>query len=792
MVNLPGAHSTEQRRPRGNLPLELTSFVGRQKELAEVATQLEETRLLTLTGAGGSGKTRLALRLATTVQGRFKDGVWWVELASLSDPALVPKVTAQALSVREVPGWSLTELLIEHLEPKNALLVLDNCEHLIEACAALAETLLRTCPEVRVLATSRGALGVAGEIAWLVPPLSLPHPEDPGDLETLAHYEAVRLFAERAKAVISTFELTEQNAPAIARVCHRLDGIPLAIELAAARAKVLSVEQIAGRLEDSFRLLTGGGRTASLRHRTLRATMDWSHELLSEDERVLFRRLATFAGGFTLEAAEQVCAGEGLEQDDVLDLLSRLVDKSLVVVGQRSGEVRCGLLETMRQYGQERLGESEEAAAIAMRHASFFLQLAEEAEPAMFGPEQTAWLERLEREHANLRAALGWIREKKEAEQGLRLAGALGRFWWFRDYYTEGRRWLEEFLDLPGASGRTAVRAKALHAHGALIHRSADYSARDQEVARSRLEESIEIYRNLGDGPRAAAVLVYLGRLAAGVSDWERARSSLEESLRLEQESGNEYGIAVTRTYLGLLALLRGEHGPAARTHLEESLGILRELGGTDDIKACLLFLGCLACDQGDYATAHARFAELMEDAPLQLYRYAAPAVLEGCARLAAGEGQAARALKLAGAADVLQQTIGSSWGPAYRAYVRRGLEPAWQALGEKEGKAAWEKGRSMTLEQAVAYAQEQPPKEERDARLPAEASVANPAGALSDRELEVLRLVTEGMTDAQVAERLFVSTRTVNAHMRSILRKLGARSRATAARLAEERGLLG
>jgi predicted ATPase len=599
---------------------------------------------------------------------------------------------------------SLLEALKKRLEVDEMLLLVDNCEHLIEGCAELADALLRSCPNLKILATSRTVLGVSGEVVWAAPPLSVPDDRDAPSPEALLRHDAARLFVERAKSVAPTFALTEQNTPALARLCCRLDGMPLAIELAAARVRVLSVKQISERLDDRFRLLATDSRMAAPRHKTLRATIDWSHDLLADNERVLFRRLSVFAGGFELEAAEQACAGEGIERDDVLDLFSRLVDRSLVVVEERGGTAHYRILETIRQYGEEKLNESTEgAAATKRRHALFFLELAEEAEPHMLGPQQDTWMERLELEHDNFRAALGWFGECGEAERGLRLAGALGRFWWFRGYFTEGRAWLEEFLELAEASGRTAARAKALHALGVLIHRSADYSAGDQELARSRLEESIGIYRELGDVPRTAVVFWNLGRLSNEAGDLETARSSVEESLELERRSGNERGIAQARSSLGFTALLRGEHRPA-RAHLEESLRVLQRLGSTEDTLRCLLLLGHLACDQRDYVAARARFAEMMEDDVLVWYRYAAPFALEAYARLAAGEGQAAHALRLAGAADVLRQTIGNPLPPAFQAYLRRDLERAWRALGEEEGAAAWEEGQAMTLEEAAAH----------------------------------------------------------------------------------------
>jgi non-specific serine/threonine protein kinase len=755
--------------------------VGRERELGEVEALLGLARLLTITGPGGCGKTRLALRMAADLAAGFSGGAFFVGLASLTDPDLVPQAVARVVGVVETPDLSLPEALEKHLEADEALLLMDNCEHLVEGCAELADALLRSCPNLKILATSREALGVSGEVVWAVPPLSVPDDGAATSPEALLRHDAARLFVERAKSVAPAFALTKQNTPALARLCRRLDGMPLAIELAATWARVMSVNQIAERLDDRFRLLATHSRTTISRHKTLRATMDWSHDLLADNERILFRRLSVFAGGFTLEAAEQVCAGEGIERDDVLDLLSRLVDKSLVVVEERSGKARYRLLETIRQYGQEKLNESTEvAAATRWRHALFFLELAEAAEPAMLGPQQVTWMNRLDLEHNNLRAALGWLRQEEEVEQGLRLAGALRRFWWSRAYYTEGRAWLEELLELAQASGRTAVRAKALHALGVLIHRNANYAKGEQEVARSRLEESIEIYRELGDVPRTAAALWDLGRLSNETGDWETARSSLKEGLELERRVGNERGIALARSSLGFTALLQGEHGPA-RAHLEESLRVLRELGSPDEIKRCLFLLGHLACDQGDYAAAHARFAEMMEDALLERYPWAAPWALLGYALLAAREGQAARALRLVGAVDVLRQTVGTSLGPAYQAYLRRDLERAWRALGEEEGAAAWEEGQAMTLEEAIAYALEE---------VPAAPPPSYPAG-LTAREVEVLRLVAQGLTNARVAERLFLSPRTVNAHLRTIYGKVGVSSRAAATRFASEHGLV-
>ena len=449
-----------------NLPAQLTSFIGRQREMAEVRRLLGETRLMTLTGAGGAGKTRLALEAAAGLRPDFTDGIWWVELASLYDPALVPQAVGAALGLRDQASRPMLDQLGDHLRARRLLLVLDNCEHLIAACAITANTLLRVAPTLRILVTSREPLEIAGEITYRVPSLETPDPAHLPPFASLARFEAVRLFADRAAAVLPGFVLTEANGSAVAEICCGLDGIPLAIELAAARMRTLSVEELRVRLRDRFRVLTGGSRVALPRHRTLRATIDWSYGLLSEPERVLLRRLAVFTGGWTLEAAEAVCSGDGVPEGEVLDLLAHLVDKSLVILEWPSDVGRYRLLETVRQYGLELLEERGETLIWRQRHASFFLAVAEEAEPKLFGPEQDAWFARLEAEHGNLRAALEWLAQQDEALQGLRLAGALWRFWEVRGHLAEARTWLSEMLRRAGPNADAAARAKALMGAG--------------------------------------------------------------------------------------------------------------------------------------------------------------------------------------------------------------------------------------------------------------------------------------------------------------------------------------
>lgn len=771
----------------GNLPLVLTSFVGRKREISEVEGFLAESRLLTLTGPGGCGKTRLALRVAAGLgdlenHGRsFGDGTWWVGLSSLPDAGLVPNAVATALVVSEAPDRTLTEALTGFLEAKELVLVLDNCEHLVDACAELADILLRSCPGLKVLATSREPLGVAGEV-------SLPEPKRGQDAEDLLRSESVRLFVERAKTGVPDFILTEENAPAVAALCRRLDGMPLAIELAASRVRVLSPEQILHRLDDRFRLLQGS-RIATSRHRTLRATIDWSHELLSEEEKLLFRRLSVFAGGFTLVAAEEVCAGGVIEESEILGLLSCLVEKSLVMAsnGGPAREARYRMLQTIQRYSSEELEGSREAEDIRRRHADFFLDLAEEAEPAMMGSEQAAWLERLEREHDNIRAALGWLREEKEAERGLRLAAALLRFWWVRSYLIEGRAQLEGLLDLCSvAPVRDEVRAKALHVLG--VHQYADHTEGGRALGRSCLEEALEIYRRLGDEPRVAAVLQNLGSASATLGEWMAAHSVLEESLEIVRRLGDRSGIALSHFYLGILHLLRDALS-LARAHFEEGLGILRELDDKLFITGCLFYLGYVDCEEGHHTAARSRFVEMNDILPLVEFPVVSMYCLEGFTRLASAEGQAARALKLGGATAALRRTYGVSIGLTKQAAFERGLERAWQAMGEKEGKAAWEEGRAMTHEEAIACALEDTLEE--PAAKPETKPDQPSGGLLSNREVEVLSLVAEGLSDAEVAGRLYVSPRTVGGHLRGAYGKLGVKSRTAAINEARQLGLI-
>jgi predicted ATPase/class 3 adenylate cyclase/Tfp pilus assembly protein PilF len=629
-----------------NLPVQLTSFIGREKEMIEVKYLLSTTRLLTLVGASGCGKTRLALQVTADLLEEFEDGVWLVELAALSDPALIPHEVASTLGLGEQAKDRLMEALSNHLRRKKLLLLLDNCEHLVTASASLVNTLLRNCPNLRILAASREALNITGETTWRVPSLSLPDPQEIyggtrvweyggigklsihpysqaskrsgrqvpiRSVSELSQYEAVRLFIDRAEAVLPTFKVTNQNIAAIAQICHRLDGIPLAIELVAARVKVLSIEQILSRLNDCFRLLTGGSRTALPRQQTLRALIDWSYELLSEKERTLWHRLSVFAGGFTLEAVEAICTEvpqdivsieHQIEEHEILELLSQLVNKSLVMVEEQNTEIRYRLLETIRQYGAEKLQASGESIMFHRHHRDWYLRLAERAELELQGPDQRLWLDRLDIEHDNLRAALEWCKTGEiGTETGLRLAGALWRFWSVRGYSEEGRKWLTGAMERSNDVS-PSVRAKALDGAGILAWSQGDYV-----LARTLYKESLVIRKEVDDKGGIAYSLGNLGSVAYHQGDFTQAQTLFEESLILHRELGDKRGIANSLGNLGLVALNQGNYA-MARTLFEESLALYRILGHKEGISYILGDLGNVAYCENNYLLARTLFGE--------------------------------------------------------------------------------------------------------------------------------------------------------------------------------------
>jgi len=581
-------------RPKNNLPTQLTAFIGREKEVEQIKKRLEKNRLVTLTGSGGIGKTRLSIQVASELLTEYLIGVWLVELAPLTDPALVPQSVCVALGVKPEGDTTALDALINYIHEKKILLVVDNCEHLIDACAQLCDSLLHACPELRIIASSREALGIDGESSYRVPSLSLPNPKS--ELHTIEESEAVKLFMERATALLPEFTMTQINAPAIAQICQRLDGIALAIELAASRVKMLKVEQIATRLDDAFRLLTGGNRTALPRQQTLRALIDWSYNLLSDEERTFLRRLSVFMGGWTLEAAEAVCGNA-----DVLDLLTHLVDKSLVSVDLEHGdEPRYYLLETVRQYAREKLVEVEDPAHLRDIHLDYFLKLAERIAPELRRRKMPYWLDYLEVEYPNFHAALEWVQGRKD-EIGLRLCNALFRLWLLRgEFRKEGLEWFEKFLAASAAS-RTALRAWALY-HTALLSLSA-------HKRKTLLAESLPLAREIGDHACIAGILTQIGFDELDNEDFDNARALLEESLSEARLANDE--IAVGNAILGLGNLAgRQVDYETAHSLTEESLAIFKRVGDLPFLYIGLNLMGVIYSDQGNYNTAREYFEE--------------------------------------------------------------------------------------------------------------------------------------------------------------------------------------
>jgi non-specific serine/threonine protein kinase len=723
---------------RSSLPVRLTSFIGRQREIAEVQELLQARRLVTLTGTGGIGKTSLALEVALAVRSQFGDGVALVELATHTDVELVPRAIAAAFGVLEQPSEPLLTTLRAALRSIELLLVLDNCEHLADACAITAEVLLRACPRLRILATSRQPLNLGAEVIWRVPALTLPQPDDAplGEQETS---EAVQLFAERAKAVRPDLALTAADESAVAAICRRLDGIPLAIELAATRTKVLGVRQIAARLDQRFRLLTEGSRTSLPRHQTLRATLDWSHQLLSEAERALLRRLAVFAGGFTLEAAETVGAGEGIAETDVLDLLSALVNKSLVLAESPGEHERYRLLETIRQYAEEKLLESGEAVVVRDRHRDWYLDLAERAWPELTRRDQVRWLDRLDTEHDNLRAALGRCKtDDAAAEMELRLAGALGRYWSFRGFVNEGREWLDHAL--------ARVERRPSVALALALNWSGEFSAQNYAVARARalLEESVAVAR-LASAPAVASIaLRHLSGCQSGIGHDDRAEKLLEAALAAAREGNDARESAFNLGYLGLAAMEKGELG-LARHRLEQVISLARQSSDQSAVAFSLASLAQLEFHAGNLdraqelfeaatipatnlrwgwmvsayrgwlARIHLRRGDLvatlqhtraaLRSARERGDRFTMLAALRVYAELQEGRGNLIAAARVYGLANGVDDFSAPFVGPLRETSFEERLAAVRAALGPDAFEAAWAEGEAMTLEDAVALA---------------------------------------------------------------------------------------
>lgn len=885
-----------------NLPSQRTSFIGREREIADIARALTSARLLTLKGPGGAGKTRLSIELANHSLEDYPDGVWFVALDALTDPSLVASTVATTLGLREKPGRTLPDILAEWLSSRKTLIVLDNCEHLIKACASLVNTLLRACDDLHFLATSRQSLNVRWERVWPVPSMSIP--EDPGrlpPLEALEHYEAIQLFVERARLKLPGFTVTPENGYFIAKLCHGLDGMPLALELAAARTSVLSVEQIVARLDERFRLFTGGSHNVSPRQKTLRAAIDWSYDDLPQAEQLLLCEMSVFAGGCSLEAVSGICAPEASEYDTI-DLLANLIDKSLVVAEERGDEVRYRLLNTIRSYAWDKLEASGEVQSLCDRHLNWYVRLAEAARPELQGPNQKRWLERLETEHDNLRAALQWAlsnsdfglqiseypdpipqstgswpnansgplavaRNPQLVEAGLRLMRALWGFWWVHGHISEGRRWSQQALSISGSQSPDLL-ADALHGSGILassqgdyvqaktlldrslaLHRQADNKAgvaraldalgvlatrqsnfRDAALlfmesltlrrelgdkrgidsslnnlghvatvqgdyvwARTLLEESLSISRELEDTSGIGVTLNNLGHVALNLGDYQAASALYQESLQIKRELGEKVGIASSLNSLGSVARHESRYVDAQGLY-EESLAFFRELGHKEMIVVLLNNLGHVYSIVGDYAPARVLYRESLTTLRDLGDKQAVATALVGLAHVAGRQGQLEWAARLFGAAHGLLEATGTQLEPNDRDEYEVSRASVRARLGEEKWQQAWEKGQAMTPAQAIDTALGLPNPPNRGAHIEAGETVKVPPAQLlfelTRREVEVLVLLSSGLSDAEIAERLFLSRHTIHAHLRTIFNKLGVTSRLAAARMAMDHGL--
>ncbi|GAC1637258.1 MAG: hypothetical protein NVS4B9_30390 [Ktedonobacteraceae bacterium] len=862
---------TEPRQTnKHDLPVQLTPLIGREQEMAAVCAILRrpEVRLVTLTGTGGVGKTRLALQAATDLMHDFADGVCFIPLASISDPALVVPTIARTLELKDVGQHSLPELLKAYLQNKRMLLLLDNFEQVVTAATKLLE-LLACCPYLKLLITSRLVLHVRCEYEFPIPPLELPDLQELPERHALARYAAVALFIQRAQAIKPDFHMTDADASNIAAICTRLDGLPLAIELAAARSKLLPPYALLARLEHRLHLLTCGARDVSDRQRTLRNTLEWSYILLEAAEQRLFRRLSVFVGGGTLDALEAMYATLGDTGDHILNSVASLLDNSLLQQTELEGEEpRFVMLETIREYGLEALAARGEKEVTMQAHATYYLQLADQGGPNLIGIEQQRWHRRLEREHANLRAALYWSIERKETELTLRLSNALWWFWLTQNHLGEGRQWLEKAL--VGSEGRvTSVRANVLNVLGLLLLNQGYY-----EQAKKRCAESVALYRELGDAVGVAWPIHHLALVALDQGEYTRARSLFEECLTRFCEAGDEIGRSYSLCHLALLYNEQGEYEKArsfaenglklfkmlehshgisealfclakvlivsqcgkaevhllleeclalaretgdetrmadalhvaaraalnqgaitnARSFIEESLAFSRAKEYQAGIAGSLAVFGQITAAQGDYAEARALYEESLTLTREIGFRRIIPSTLEGLAAVCATQGESVRATRLWGAAEALRAAIGMPLSPIENAVYKRAVAAARIQLDRQIFTTIWAEGRTMSLEAILAAPEPvktpHPVPGEPLSMLAARSSSSYPDG-LTAREVEVLRLVAQGLTDAQIARQLIISPRTVNWHLTTIYDKIQVSSRSGATRYAIEQALI-
>jgi len=837
--------TTEILLSAGNLPAEPNSFVGRERDLAELALLLTDVRALTLCGPGGIGKTRLAVRLGADLAPGFPDGAWIAELADLGDPDLVARRVATTLGVREEPDRSLAETLCDALRSRELLLILDTCEHLVEACAPLVQRLLAGCRGIRVVATSREPLRVRGETVWRVPPLELPTALAGLTAREMLEHEAVRLFTDRAAAVRPGFTLGAENAQSVARLCRMLDGIPLAIELAAARIRALSVDQVADRLSDRFQLLASGDRTAPMRQQTLRAAVDWSYELLTGPEQALLRRLSVFAG-WNLEMAEQVCADEQIRADDVLDLLAALIDKSLVSLdGEMIGDARYRLLDTIGEYAADRLATSGEQSAVRAAHRDYLLRLGEGIVAQAFLRGDPPWAtrvamyHRIDVERPNFRNALSECLNRGDTEQGLRLCLALRSAWVASGDVTEGIAWFDRFLPL-AASTSPDVRARALVNRSELAFEQQDYltagecaqagldlfqsatepgqaaeagalrilglvalQAGHADEALDSVDAAVEAARKAGDCweeglalATKASVMTRLARLSDAQQTFETALETLRDN--------NGWGVAQTLYGFGALARQRGDNAAALR-HFRAALTLYREIDARPEMARCLAGIGWVALVQLDLDTAAVSLTESIQLSLATGQRLAIARGIEAFAALAVLRDDLVTAAKLASAGSALRAALGQTASPGARRRLDSLLESARQRLGAAAVTALVDEGEQLTPPEAVAFAlrprRDEPraapaagPASGQASRTPARhgdaAAGDSGAAVLTVRELEIAALVARGLSNRGIAAELTISPATAARHVANIFGKLGFSSRAQVAAWAAEREL--
>ena len=791
-----------------NLPAQPTPLIGREKEIeaAYELLQRRDVRLLTLIGPPGIGKTRLGIEISSNLAEDFADGTFFVPLAPITEPGLVLPAVAQTLGIIEAPDQPLSNSLANYLRNRQILLLLDNFEQVMGAATEVAE-LLPHCPDLKVLVTSRERLHVYGEYQYPVPPLSLPDLARLPDPEALLQYEAIALFLQRAQAISPGFQLTQRNAPAVAEICLRLDGLPLAIELAAARISVLPPEEVLARLKSRLKLLTGGARNLPERQRTLQAAIDWGYNLLDPAEQTLFRRLGVFVGGCTLKAIEEVCGSElGM---DTLEGVASLVGKSLLQRQEGATwdeEPRFMMLETIREYAREKLQESGEADELGKRHAQYFLDFAERAVVQLKGPKQVEWLDRLEEEHNNLRATLDWSQtttSEEGPEIGLRLAGVLWRFWEVRGYLTEGREWLIRVLSNDATTTQTArderrrvvqrARAEALNGAARLAYFLGDYTG-----ARPLIEQSVALFREVGDKANLALALSNLGFVLMNLEDLVPVQAAFEESLAIRRELGDKGGIATGLTNVGLMAAHSGDYR-RAWSLLEEGLSLYNELGDKEGRAYTIRHLGFTAHSQGDFKRAET----LLRESLMLFWEQGNKRVVAEClAELAAITGaqrqhqeSARRAARLFGAAQALYEALGAAVWDINRPLFDRDLATARAQLDEEIWQNAYQEGQALTIDEAIELATGGDELENETAQPGAisragKRRTRESPGGLTARELESTLLVARGLTNEAIARELVLSERTIEMHVSNALHKLGFTTRTQLAAWAVEQGL--